>query len=336
MLQKPVVSGKASSLQKENIPKVRTLEDWTRVWIQDVLPGVIKETTIAMYRDTMERHILPALGQKDLQELDSKVVELWLFRLQNTQIPGTIQGKMTEGTVRNTLSVLSGCLRDAQKYGLIGQNPCLKPSWAVHGKNLWENREWLDEEQIEKLEPIVMQYRDENGYPKGICFQLVLYAGMSMSEALALRWKDVDLEQSMIHVQYFLAVRKDQRELEKVAGRKERNIPIPDFLAQRLLKIYKIYGTNEEYFVTNPSEQEPVHMDTMRAILLRRSQRAGVGRVTPRMLRDTYAIRAVQAGATSDMIAELMGFASAQQVVRRYMPRIPCDKKNLVNQMYRI
>lgn len=296
---------------------VRTLEDWTRVWIQEVLPGVIKETTIVMYRDTMERHVLPALGQKDLQELDSQAVELWLSRLKNTQIPGTIQGKMTEGMVRNTLSILSGCLRDAQKYGLIGRNPCRKPSWAVPEKNLWEDREWLDEEQIEKLEPLVMQYRDENGYPKGICFQLVLYAGLSMSEALALRWKDVDLDRSVLHVRYFLADRKEQRELEKAAGRREREIPIPDFLAGRLLKIRSIYGTDEEYFVTNPSEQEPAHMDTMRAILLRRSQRAGAGRVTPRMLRDTYGIRAVQAGATSDMIAELMGFASAQQVVRR-------------------
>lgn len=67
---------------------------------------------------------------------------------------------------------------------------------------------------------------------------------------------------------------------------------------------------------------------------MRRSKAAGIGRVTPRTLRDTYAIRAVQAGASSDIIAELMGFASAQQVVRKYMPASSLDRHDLVNQMY--
>lgn len=45
-------------------------------------------------------------------------------------------------------------------------------------------------------------------------------------------------------------------------------------------------------------------------------------------------MKAVRAGATSDVLAELMGFASPQQVVRRYMPRVSEDKRLLIDRMF--
>lgn len=42
----------------------------------------------------------------------------------------------------------------------------------------------------------------------------------------------------------------------------------------------------------------------------------------------------MRAGASSDMIAELMGFASSQQVIRRYMPKNVTDKSELVKKMF--
>lgn len=333
---------KKNTFQKGDISGIQTLEDWVYVWTRAVLPNVVKESTCLMYGETMERHILPFLGFKQMKDLTSDVIREWLSRLQKAQIPGTIEGRMTEGTVRNTLSVLSGCMRDAQKYGLIVENPCLEAAWSLPKKNVWESNDWLNDEQISMLEPAVMQYRDENGYPAGIIFQLVLYAGLMMSEAAALRWEDVDLGQKVLRIRYFLVVKKETNGttktaelLEKAVGRRKREIPIPDFLVQNLSRIMCEYKPEPKAFVVNTSIREPVRTDRMRSVLLRRAQSAGLGKVTPRMLRDTYAIHAVQAGATSDMVAELMGFASAQQVVRRYMPRSSSDKRNLVNQMYK-
>lgn len=332
---------KKDAFHRGDISEIQTLKDWVYVWIREVLPNVVKDNTRIMYGETMERHILPALGGKRLSELSGSVIRQWILQLQNTKIPGTIKGQMTEGTVRNTLSVLSGCLRDAQKYGLIAENPCVSSSWRMSGKNLWENHDWLDEEQISRLEALVMQYEDEKGYPAGIAFQLVLYTGMTLSEASALCWKDVDLEQEIIHVRNLVVTNRtknrdasDPISLEAVTGRRQRDIPIPDFLSRRLGKIREKYHCKDDDFVISSSSQNPAPMERMRSVLYRCSQNAGIGKVTPRILRDTYGIRAVQAGATSDMIAELMGFASAQQVVRRYMPKTVSDKHAFVNQMY--
>ena len=337
------LEAKREAFQKGDTSGIVTLEDWVYVWLRSVLPHVVKETTIRMYAETMERHILPALGDRKLEDLTEEAVSGWLRGLESMPLAGTQNGHMTEGTVRNTLSVLSGCMKDAQKSGLIDRNPCIGPSWTLQGRNVWERREWLSEEQVRILEPELSAYQDEEGYPIGLGFRLVLYTGISLSEAAALRWRDVDLERKRLRLEYFVSVKRElgtggaeerHYELEALSGRKRREVPVPDFIAEQLEQVKREYHGEPDDFVLGGSEKKPVRMDRMRAVLMRRAQACGMGSVTPRMLRDTYAIRAVRAGASSDMIAELMGFASSQQVIRRYMPKNVTDKSELVKKMF--
>lgn len=333
---------KREAFRKGDLSQICTLSDWVYVWLREVLPNVVKGTTIRMYAETMSHHVFPALGGKELDAVTGEVVREWVQQLYRLAVPGTRSGQMTEGTIRNILSVLSGCMRDAQKYGLIGKNPCLESAWTLKGRNVSERREWLSEEQVQILEPVLADYKDEDGYPVGIGFQLVLYAGVTLSEAAALRWKDVDYEQGQIRVDHFVALKRELRgteeersyEVEPLAGRKRREVPVPQFLIEQLHQVQASYEGKAEDFVLCRSEREPVRMDRMRAALMRKSDSCGMGTVTPRMLRDTYAMRAVHAGAGSDMIAELMGFASPQQVIRRYMPEASVDKRELVKKMF--
>lgn len=333
---------KRNAFQRADMSAIRTLNDWIYVWLRSVLPNVIKETTICVYAETMEHHIQPYLGDLELSKITEEKVAEWVEHLKKAPLTGTLDGKMKEGTVRNTLSVLSSCMRDAQKYALIDHNPCLKALWIPEKRNVYEDQEWLTQDQVDQLEALLRTYTDEDGYPLGLGFQLVLYAGITLSEAVALRWSDVDFENKNLTVRNFVAVRREAGstgvdryyEMESLSGRKRRVIPIPDSLMEELLRVWKSYQPGEEDFVLCRSDREPVRMERMRAALLRQGNSCGIGNVTPRMLRDTYAMRAVRSGATSDMIAELMGFASPQQVVRRYMPKAAADKRELVNKMF--
>ena len=274
----------------------------------------------------------------DMKE-EIRTLEEWVGRLENEQVRRTMNGHMTEATLRNTLSVLSGCLRDAQKYGLIGQNPCVETAWIIRPKNMWEEQEWLSESDIRRLEPAIASYEDEHGYPLGLGFQLVLYAGITLSEAAALRWRDVDFTGKRLMLRYFVARQSVQDgepryDLEPLTGRKKRDVPVTDFLLASMERIRDSYRPGEDDFVLCGADRQPVNLDRMRAALRRRSISCGVGNVTVRMLRDTYAMRAVQAGASSDDIAELMGFSSSRQVVRRYMPKGRTDRNELLKRMY--
>ena len=105
------LEAKREAFQKGDTSRIVTLEDWVYVWLRNVLPHVVKETTIRMYAETMERHILPALGDRKLEDLTEEAVSGWLRGLESMPLAGTQNGHMTEGTVRNTLSVLSGGMK---------------------------------------------------------------------------------------------------------------------------------------------------------------------------------------------------------------------------------
>lgn len=93
-----------------------------------------------MYTETMGRHILPYIGDVKLTDLTSRKIEQWIETLKMQEVPFTMDGKMKEGTIRNTLSVLSGCLRDAQKRGMIRENPCAEVAEVITGRNVMRKK----------------------------------------------------------------------------------------------------------------------------------------------------------------------------------------------------
>ncbi len=241
-----------------------------------------------MYAETMEHHVFPLLGDKKLDELSGELLDLWLTKVSKLSVKGTKTGQMTDGTIKNIFSVLSGSLRDAQKYGLITCNPCSDVRFFDKKSREQEDVKWLDKEQIRHLDPMMSSYEGVDGYSIGIGFQLILYTGISLSEAVALHWSDVDFQRSELKIEKFAAANKGQEkaaeyELEKLSGRRNRVVPVPDFLRYSGI---------------------PMPM------------------------------RAVQAGASSDMIAELMGYSSPHQVIRRYMPTCETDKRELLKRMF--
>lgn len=339
-IQRERTQERAADFHEGKLSGADILRVWCDAWIGAVLPNVIKETTIRMYTETLERHIIPFLGDVPLRELSPEVLDQWIKVLRKKPYAG--RRVMTEGTLRNTFSILSGCLRDAQKAGLIEQNPCQNFNWDTKTKNLWEGREWLDESQIARLEPYLTAYRDEEGYPLGIAYELVLYTGLTISEAVVLRWEDVDLIGNRLFVRRFAVERRTMSDggsesvygIEAASGRRRREVPLPEKLCAKLSHIRRVYGGEEKDYIIHSENNMPVRLDRLRSALMRRGRNSGVGDVTPRMLRDSYAMKAVRAGATSDVLAELMGFASPQQVVRRYMPRMAEDKRTLVDRMF--
>ncbi len=329
------------NFQQGNFTRIHTLREWAYIWLREVLEGVIKATTIQMYAETMERHIFPTLGKQKLKNLSGAKLDEWLNHLSKYSVPGTVNGKMTEGTIGNILSVLRGCLRDAQKYGLIEQNPCLD----VHFFDNKGSREdciiWLDQKQIDQLEHVWASYQDEEGYPMGLGFQLVLYTGITLSEAAALQWKNVDLQNKTLNICCFVVAKKERLEdgraecLEKLTGCRNRKVPIPEFMEQILKNLKEKYQAKPEAFVLSNRTKEPLQINHMRAVLKRHSDMCDMKPVvTPRILRDTYAMRAVQAGAASDLIAQLMGFASPNQVLRRYMPVNDKNAREIIERMF--
>lgn len=151
---------------------------------------------------------------------------------------------------------------------------------------------------------------------------------------LALKWKDLSEHDHTIQLHSIVLLNEEGIEAEKLKGRKRRNIPVAADLMERLQKIRMQYLRAEDDYVISEIGGDPLRQDRFRAYLSRCSKRTLNKTVTPRMLRDTYAIYALKGGMDSDTVAELLGCSSSRQVINRYMQRKSCDRRKIVEQIY--
>jgi len=142
--------------------------------------------TVALYRQRLEDRILPELGH--LPAADVAVTNL--RRLVDT----LGAAGLAPSTVTGTINIVSGLFRFGVKSGIVERNPVrdLDRDDRPGTKRLTEPR-YLTIAQIERLlggltdtfRPIVA---------------LCAFAGLRISEALGLRWRDVDLKAGTVTV----------------------------------------------------------------------------------------------------------------------------------------
>lgn len=142
--------------------------------------------TRADYRRHGDRRLKPLFGTMRLSAIQVATVRSFVSEMAVLVDDGDIAAK----TVNNALGCLSTCLKDAVALGKIASNPC------DHVARLPEpliERDWLRRTEIPRyLNACSTTYRP--------LAEVLIAIGVRISEALALRWDDIDLERSVIRV----------------------------------------------------------------------------------------------------------------------------------------
>ncbi|MCZ6478883.1 MAG: site-specific integrase, partial [candidate division NC10 bacterium] len=145
-----------------------------------------------------------------------------------------------------------------------------------------------------------------------------LYAGLRVaSEALTLRWADVDLARRVLTVQSAHA-----------KSGKRRTVPINTVLHDALSRLAE--GAGPEDFVFRHRNGRRVR--EMASSFTRLCHRLGIVDVTPHCLRHTFASRLVMAGTDLETVRELGGWANLS-MVQRYAHPSPQHKADAVERI---
>lgn len=152
---------------------------------------------------------------------------------------------------------------------------------------------FLTREEVERLLAAAERVLDLHKY---LAIRMLYVTGMRVSELIELRWGDVDLN----------------RKRALVRGKTgERYVLFDRETAKLLLKWKKITRHAERsarvFGVVNPN--------TVRDWLRKASREAGMGKVTPHMLRHSFATHLIQAGVHERMVQALLGHASIQSTM---------------------
>lgn len=171
--------------------------------------------------------------------------------------------------------------------------------------------------------------------PMKIGVLCALYMGLRIGEVCALQWRDVLLDQGVVHVRKTM----QRVQLEKTGdapatrltvGRPKtdasiRFIPIPSFLLQPLRRCQK----PEDCFVLT-GEERPMEPRLCLSHYKRMLQSAGLKSYTFHALRHTFATRCVESGFDVKSLSEILGHTHVNITLQRYVhPSMEMKKRQM-------
>jgi integrase len=159
-------------------PSKQTLGDYLNQWLaarDDLRPNTRRD-----YCGSIERHIIPRIGDAPLQSLTSLKIKGFY-----QQVAASGKKGLSPKSIHNIHICLRAALGDAFEDGLIRKNPADRAH--AKPKDRPEMLTWSGEELAAFLS-FTAQDRD---FP---LYQLAAATGMRRGELLGLRWRDVDLE----------------------------------------------------------------------------------------------------------------------------------------------
>jgi integrase len=160
-----------------------TVAEHLEQWLEDVVKPSASHRTYSTNAQQVRTHVAPTLGRIKLKSLRKAHIDR-LYREK-------LDSGLSPSTVRRIHAVLHKALEEAVKGDLIPRNP------ATHA-----NKPKVKQDEIEPLE--ASQAAAFLKAAKGDRFEalyiLCLMCGLRQGEALALRWRDVDLDEGTLRV----------------------------------------------------------------------------------------------------------------------------------------
>lgn len=168
-----------------------TVAQWIEHWLSIGCPGrkrkAVGNKTRERYGELLRTYILPTLGNRPLQKLQSTEIDALYTRLGE---------KISQRTLLNAHTVFASSLATAFRQRKVGRNPMLdvlkvpSPGEADHGVVL----------DADELRTLVQRFKERNSILYSLVATLA-FTGMRRGEALALRWQDFDVKAKTLRIE---------------------------------------------------------------------------------------------------------------------------------------
>ena len=279
-----------------------------------------KIRTYKKYQRQIELHILPTLGEFELNDLTATVLQRFTVDLS---------GKgLSANTVNGIISVLKSSLRRAVLLGVTDKEFTMA---IVRPKGREKQVACFCKEEQRKIEQFIFEKKKNKLFGVVLC----LYTGLRIGELLSLTWDDVDLQKGIITVSKSCHDSWENGKYVKVIDTpktdfSERIIPIPKQLLIRLREYKKSSSGN--YVVCG----ERVHGAQVRSyqksfeLLLKRLKLPHKGFHS---LRHTFATRALECGMDIKTLSEILGNKNPTITLKRYAHSMLEHKTEMMNRL---
>lgn len=306
-------------------------KDFIPVWVLDKKPYV-KGSTMATYKLTINKHLLPNFGDLEIDEIDNNLVTKYAL----TQLDNGLSIK----SVQDTIITLKSILKQATIKGVC-QGKLIEVRYPkIYQDNFTKQKiETFKDSDYAKL----INYCKEHLTNKNLGILIVAYSGMRIGEICALKWKDIDIENECIEINKTLQrVYLDDEEREdknteiviqsaKTAN-SNRSIPIISDLLKMLKPLKKLYNPSS-YILTN--EEKPIEPRVYRQYYKRLLEKLKIKYLKFHGLRHSFATRCINKGIDVKTVGDILGHSKVEITMNLYVHPSNDTKKQAIQKVFR-
>lgn len=305
-------------------PKKMTFGVLLEEWLNDYAAVQVSQRTLESYRDNIRRNVIPALGALPVTELEPTHLQRYYGNmLASGRSDG--QGGLSARTVLYHHRIISKALKNAVKMGKVVRNV----ADSVDAPRV--NRAPMKTLSVEDVPKLLDALQ---GSPHYVYFCVLLYCGLRRAEAIALKWKNVDLVESEIQVVETAYKLHDKTWVVKEPKTKNsrRQVALPRSLTELLGKyredkseFYQSCGRilGEEDYVFSRPDGSPIDPNCMTQYFRKLLKRAGLPHIRLHDLRHTHATLMLKAGIHPKIVSERLGHASIAITLDTYSHVLP-------------
>lgn len=304
-----------------------TLAEWLEHWLEQIAARRVRPRTLESYRTTVRRHIVPSIGAQRLAKLQPEQVEAMYGQL--------LAAGLSASSVLRTHRILSRALKVAMQRGKITRNVCTLVDPPA------TKRSESNPLTVAEARRVLMAAQDVRNAAR---WTVALALGLRQSEALGLKWSDIDLERGTLSVRRGLHRVSGQGLVfeEPKSARSRRTLALPAQLVDGLrlhreaqLEEARVAGTEwqGQDFVFAQANGRPLDRrsdwEHWRALLAA----AGVRQVRLHDGRHTAATLLLTAGVHPRVVMELLGHSQMRTTTDVYSHVMPALAREAADRM---
>lgn len=311
-----------------------TLAELLHEWMVSVKLHQVKATSYDAIENTVNNQINPYIGYLQISEITPRDIQLHINLLT--------QKGYSYSMIKKAYNALNASLRFAANRDYIRKNPCIDIQLPVNIKRDKSDIEFFTEEEIDTIIKSAL-YRHKTGrymYKHGYAFVILLNTGMRIGELLALKWKNVDLENKYIYVEetrHQVIDRSEGEESKKYTiidtspktKSSSRYIPINEATEQALM-YFKNLGYDNPYVMATNDKGILRYRNLQRALenILEVNK---IDHGSLHTFRHTFATILFKQGVDVKVISELLGHSDISVTYDIYTHVIESQKKKAVD-----
>ncbi len=298
----------AARIEKENQVNA-IVKDYVTNTFLPAIERARKENTVVNYTSLLQKHILPAIGEKRLRDVSPGDV--------NAIVNGMQDSGFKVSTVQRVWAVCHAVFAMALDEERIDRIPMKSKFRPVAVKT--EADKGPDAFSIQEVNHILDLLKDEP--LKWRCYiSLLIFTGCRRGEGCGLQWEDIDFTDGVITFARSLnsSTRLGVYASSPKSGKSRRVVADARLLAMLKQRRRESSPFTRWVFTQDGDETSPMHPDTPTRFFARFGKRHGIENFHPHKCRHTFASIAIEEGSDVVSVSKVLGHADSRITLQVY------------------